>query len=142
LQTVAEKKIDLSEAERLSAQAVAGVQGIYHTFTRTQILSGNLPDWEWTQSVSNGFHPRLSGEVMVFEEPNWYFGTGTGTGHNSPWVYDTHVPLVIRGVGIQPGRYMRRVTTMDLAPTLSQLLGIEYPSGCMGKPLAEAISKH
>jgi hypothetical protein len=35
----------------------------------------------------------------------------------------------------------RHVETVDIAPTLALLLGTKLPSGSVGKPLTEAISK-
>jgi hypothetical protein len=139
---IEEKRLQAAEVERVAAQAAAQVEGVYTTLTRTQFLDGRLPGWEWVRLAVNGFHPRLSGDIMVYPAPNWIIGMASGTTHGSAWAYDTHVPLVLRGAGITPGRFLRRVTTMDIAPTLSQILGIGYPSGCMGRPLVEALGSH
>ena len=94
------------------------------------------------QGVMNGFHPRRSGDVLIIQDPGWAWTTSTtSTNHNAPWAYDTHVPLLLWGPGIQGGCFHRRVTTMDIAPTLSQVLGIGYPSGSLGSPLYEALDR-
>jgi hypothetical protein len=33
----------------------------------------------------------------------------------------------------------REIATVDVAPTLSAILGITYPSGSIGKPLVEVL---
>lgn len=140
--TIAAKGISLEYAERLAASAAASFPGVHSAFTRGQILEGRLPSWEWVAWVANGFHPRRSGDVLVVQDPGWAWTTSTtATNHNAPWAYDTHVPLLLWGPGIQSGRFHRRVTTMDIAPTLSQVLGIGYPSGCLGSPLYEALDR-
>ena len=59
------------------------------------------------------------------------------TTHGSPWRYDTYVPLIFAGAGIPAQRIERTVHTVDVAPTLSLLVGTKPPSGSDGKPLTE-----
>ena len=44
--------------------------------------------------------------------------------HGQPSDLDTHVPLILWGRGIQHGTYDKRANTVDIAPTLAQLLGL------------------
>ena len=60
--------------------------------------------------------------------------------HGSPWAYDTHVPIIFSGKGINPGTVDRRVHPIDVAPTLSALLNIHPPAAAQGTPLAEVIA--
>jgi hypothetical protein len=138
---LAEKKIPLAEAEKLAAGALQAVDGIFQTFTRTQVIEGNLPRTELSTMLTNGFNRELGGDVVFFIKPGYYIGGGTGTGHGSSWKYDSHVPILMRGPGITRGRFTRTVATADIASTLSILLGIEVPSGSIGHPLYEAIDK-
>jgi arylsulfatase A-like enzyme len=54
-------------------------------------------------------------------------------------VYDTYVPIMFAGWSISAARVQQRVETVDIAPTLSLLLGTKLPSGSVGKPLIEAF---
>jgi arylsulfatase A-like enzyme len=63
----------------------------------------------------------------------------SGTTHGTPYSYDTHIPLVLLGPGIRPGRYHKAVALNDLAPTLATLLEVETPSGSVGRVLQEAL---
>jgi arylsulfatase A-like enzyme len=130
-----EKGITQSTLETAAAQAAEAIPGVFAAFTRTQIVNGQLPNWDVMSEVSNGFGIDRGGDVMVFEAPGAYFGGGGGTGHGSLWAYDTHVPILIHAAGIKPGRYSETVHTSDIASTLSHLLGIEYPTGNVGHPL-------
>jgi arylsulfatase A-like enzyme len=60
--------------------------------------------------------------------------------HGSPWAYDTHVPVILAGPGIPPGRIARRVETVDLAPTIAAYLGTGLPSGTRGRLLVEVLT--
>ncbi len=59
----------------------------------------------------------------------------TGTSHGSPYYYDRHVPLVFYGAGVEPGVSADRVRTVDLAPTLATLAGVEAPPDLDGRSL-------
>ena len=75
---------------------------------------------------------------MNLFDPYWMAST-SGTTHGTPFSYDTHIPLVLMGPGIRPGRYDRNVLLNDLAPTLATLLDVETPSGSSGQVLTEIL---
>ena len=62
-------------------------------------------------------------EAVITLSPLSTWG-GNVASHGSPRDYDSHVPLVFAGFGTAPGRYTGFVRTVDLAPTLAQLLGV------------------
>jgi predicted AlkP superfamily pyrophosphatase or phosphodiesterase len=138
--TIREKGLKIEDVEHAAANAAMDADGVFAAFTRTQILSNGLPQWDWTKLVLNGYHPRLGGDVLILEATGVLFGSGTGTNHGSAWAYDSHVPLLLRGPGIGKGVFGRRVHTADIASTLCHILGIEYPTGNVGEPLFEAIA--
>jgi arylsulfatase A-like enzyme len=82
-----------------------------------------------------------SGDVVILAEPYKYLGETITATHGSPYTYDTHVPLIIMGAGVTPGRYLEAATPADIAPTLSALLHITAPSNAVGRVLIEAIRK-
>lgn len=137
---IASKGLSLNDVSKVAAEAAAKAPGVFTAFTRDQLMNNQLPTWPWTQRVLNGFHPFLGGDLMVIESPGTLFGEGTGTSHGSPWAYDTHVPILFRVGGQKPQKVSRTVYTYDIASTVSQLLGIEYPSGNVGHPLVEVLS--
>jgi arylsulfatase A-like enzyme len=125
-------------AEDLAAAAVGRLPGIYAAYGRTRILEGRLPRTDVGDRIERSFHPKLSGDVVLVSDPFWVPGTLIGTTHGSPYAYDTRVPLLLAGPGIRPGRHAARVSTLDLAPTLADLLGVLPPAGSEGRVLAEA----
>ena len=92
------------------------------------------------QQVQRTFHPRRSGDVLFVLAPYCVPGS-KGTTHGSPWHYDTHVPLLLLGCGIQQGRYGREVSPACLASTVAELLGVNHPSANAERPLAEALAR-
>ena len=61
--------------------------------------------------------------------------------HGSPWAYDTYVPIFFAGHNVRAQKVDRRVSPTDIAPTLSNYLGIKYPSGNIGDPLNEVTTE-
>lgn len=50
-----------------------------------------------------------------------------------------HVPLVVAGPGVVPGRHAEATGLIDLAPTLLELAGFEVPTELEGRSLAELL---
>ena len=127
-----------NEVERVTAEGAEGVPSVWRAYTRAQLLEGRVPPDPWSRRVLASFDRERSGDVDILLDPYWMAATG-GTTHGTPFSYDTHIPLVIMGPGIRPGRYDRPVLLNDLAPTLATLLSVETPSGASGQPLAEIL---
>jgi predicted AlkP superfamily pyrophosphatase or phosphodiesterase len=139
LQTIDAKKVSYTRAEDVAADFLRQQPGIYAVYTRSQLLGGRMLDHDIAQRIGRSFHPKVSGDLIVVSDPYWVPGRTTGTTHGTPYAYDTSVPLLLAGAGIKPGRYTQRVSTLDIAPTLSDLLGILQPSGCEGHVLSQAL---
>jgi len=91
-------------------------------------------------SVRRGFHTKRSGDLAVVLESGWTAGSNTfGTTHSSPYTYDTHVPILFYGYGIKSGSSVQYHAITDIAPTVSVLLKIKFPSGSTGNPIAEVF---
>ena len=140
--TVALKRdgVERSEAERAACEGALTVPGISRCFTRAQLEAGNVPASDAiARRVLHGFSQRRSGDLVVLYEPFKYLGDAIPATHGSPYSYDTHVPLVIMGAGLTPGRYDQASTPADLAPTLAALLRVQPPSSATGRVLLEAL---
>jgi hypothetical protein len=59
--------------------------------------------------------------------------------HGSPWRYDRPVPIAFAGNRIKGMRINRPVTSYGIAVTLSNVLGLEAPSGAIGELPAEVM---
>ncbi|MFK5974246.1 MAG: alkaline phosphatase family protein [Flavobacteriaceae bacterium] len=98
---------------------------------------------EYTKGIpyilQNGYHQKRSGDILLVLKPGYINYPITGSTHGSPQIYDTHVPLLFYGKGIKKGHTVRRTEISDIAPTIASLLGIAFPSGTTGSPIAEVI---
>ncbi|MEZ5019858.1 MAG: alkaline phosphatase family protein [Bacteroidales bacterium] len=89
------------------------------------------------RKMSNNYSQQRSGDVMVAFNPGWVEKTDNVTGHNSPWEYDSHVPLIWYGWTASKASVTRSVSTRDIATTLSVLCKVPLPSASSGDPLHE-----
>ena len=131
--------------EEFSQVVIAGAltfPGVARAFSRIQLMRGatSITD-PIERRVLHGFYPARSGDVVIVPEPFKYLGDTITATHGSAYSYDTHVPTIIMGPGINAGRYLEPATPADIAPTLSALLRITPPTNATGRVLIEAIRK-
>jgi len=87
----------------------------------------------------DGHQPGISGDVVFVLKPGWLTYGRTGTTHGSPFAYDTHVPCLFYGAGVNNGSTFETTRIRDIAPTISAILKIPYPNGTTGSPISEVI---
>ncbi len=86
------------------------------------------------------FHQKRSGDVIFWLVPQTRGNTGSGgTGHGTPWSYDTHAPLIFYGDGVPAGESMDRVYVSDIASTIAVFLNSPFPSGNIGNPFNDRM---
>lgn len=130
--------IHARDVEDFIARHIINKKDIGKVFTRETLTKSSFTDGDG-KLVQNGFHMRLSGDVVFVLTPGFIDYGQTGSTHGSPQSYDTHVPLLFYGYGIKPGKSANKVEIVDIAPTLSTILKIAFPNGCTGNPIKEAL---
>ena len=130
--------LDLADVQAEIAQEYLGYDGIDKVYTADQMWNN-----EYTRGIpyilQNGYNQKRSGDVLLVLKPGFISYNTTGSTHGSPQIYDTHAPLLFYGKGIKPGSTIKRTEIPDIAPTISALLGISYPSGTTGTPIIEVL---
>ncbi|MFI5136383.1 MAG: alkaline phosphatase PafA [Sphingobacteriales bacterium] len=102
---------------------------------------------ELRNRIVNGYSIEHSGEIQIILKPGWFTGHGsadggpTGTTHGTWNPYDSHIPLVFMGWGVQHGSLTRETHMTDIAATVAALLHIQAPNGSIGKPISEVLIK-
>ena len=98
-------------------------------FTSDELRAGNGAGREHFEKQRRSFHPERSADLTMQLKPYYLVSEWPrGTTHGSPYAYDTHVPLIFWGARIPPQRLDSPHRTVDLAPTLAHLLGLELPA--------------
>jgi len=134
--------VDVEEFSQVVVRAALSVPGIARCFSRLQLLRGATSVTDPIERRAlHGFYPSRSGDVVMVAEPYKYIAETITATHGSPYSYDTHVPTIIMGAGVNAGRYLEPATPADIAPTLSAILRITAPSNSTGRVLVEALRK-
>jgi predicted AlkP superfamily pyrophosphatase or phosphodiesterase len=132
-----EKKLNIVDLRKKVALFISdNFNFVQLVFTKDD-FSGEIPNRNVTNSLLNGFNPARSGDIL-FELNSLSSFELTGmdrTTHGTQFAYDTHVPLLFYGWGISSQEINDPVYTVDIAPTIANLLKITEPSGCIGKPI-------
>ncbi len=128
--------LTLEHVEQRIADFLLNQDMINKAFTRTQLEQTHFTNG-LASAIQQGFHHKRSGDVIFVLDPG-VIGSSfrTGSTHRSGYNYDTHVPSIFYGTGIRHGQTTQRSEIVDIAPTISALLGIQFPNGATGKPLS------
>ncbi|PZX63578.1 alkaline phosphatase PafA [Hydrotalea sandarakina] len=90
------------------------------------------------EMIVNGYTPKRSGDLQIIMKSGVMDAGKTGMSHGVAYTYDTHIPLLFYGWGIQKGHLNRTTYMTDISATIAALLKIQMPSGCIGQPITEA----
>ena len=104
-------------------------------WTRDELLGSDNRN-QYAGAWRRSFHPERSSDLLLQLAPG-VVSYAEGTGHGTPYEYDQHIPLVIRGPGWS-GVDEQRVGAIDLAPTIAAMVGVPIAEGVDGKPLSPA----
>jgi len=134
---IEDARLSLEEVQKKVARFLVQFTGVaaaypYSAFEANDFGNGNL------KRIINNFNPQRSGDVIITLNPGWVEQEGDYvTNHNSPYEYDSHVPLIWYGWTVNRSTVTRLVNMTDIAATLSSLCKVPYPNACTGEPLFE-----
>ncbi|HSG65744.1 MAG TPA: alkaline phosphatase family protein [Gammaproteobacteria bacterium] len=135
----------VTEAEQdLLARAVAARLEqhpfVVAAYTHAELRAGTGGDSPWFDLAARSFYPDWSPDVVVVARENYLITEEADRAvHGSPYAYDSQVPLIFMGPGITAGERDEPVRTVDVAPTLASLLGVEPPADLDGRDLSPSL---
>jgi arylsulfatase A-like enzyme len=112
--------------------------GILQVVETRKAATASLPQ-SLRERIVNGYSSQRSGDLFIVTKPGYMDGYATGTTHGTLYNNDAHIPLLWYGNGIKKGQINSVNYMTDIAPTISTLLGIQMPSGSIGKPIIEVL---
>jgi predicted AlkP superfamily pyrophosphatase or phosphodiesterase len=111
-------------------------------FTRDDLASGGDNTHPFINLYRNNYFPDRSPDIMLrYREYRIISDEPQGTSHGTPYTYDRHVPLIFYGAGIKAGLDTLRAESVDVTPTLSELIGIAPPADIDGKSLLTRLKR-
>jgi predicted AlkP superfamily pyrophosphatase or phosphodiesterase len=109
-------------------------------YSRSQILAASIPSappetWTIVQRIRASFDPVRGGDFYVALKPRITPipdpTNGTVATHGSVWDYDRRVPILFWRKGMKQFEQPLSVMTVDIAPSLAALIGLNIPKGAM-----------
>jgi len=132
--------VDLIIATELINNFLMSEEGIANGYTESALRQASFTEGGLRGMVMRGYNAKRSGDIAYVLQPGWMeWDRSQGSTHGSPYSYDTHVPMLFYGFGVKQGSSVRYHPITDIAPTLSVLLQIKFPSGCTGQPIDELL---
>ncbi|MGB5430707.1 alkaline phosphatase PafA [Eudoraea sp.] len=141
---IKQKKLSLRAVQQEAADFLITLEEITGALIASDLQSQSY-SYGMNQMIQNGYHSKRSGDVILIFKPGFVPNLDPritmqnikGTTHGSGYAYDTHVPMLWFGNSIPKGKSVRKVSVIDIAPSIAQILNISYPSGATGEPLTE-----
>ena len=85
------------------------------------------------------FGPGTNVELVATLDQGSLWSSILVASHGSPYDTDSHVPVIFYGPGFNAGKFSDFVRTVDIAPTLAQLLKLKPSERLDGVPLRRAL---
>ncbi len=140
---IKEKGLDLAEVQIAISKELMSVKGIALAVSSESLRANDLPDTYLFRKALKNFNYKRSGDILILLSPQYFFNDFDGeivaANHGGPWMYDSYVPVVFAGWGIQGKTVTRRIEPKDIAITLSNILQTKPPSGADGEVLIEVL---
>lgn len=128
---VAEKNLDAEVVLASVLEILESTPGVKKVWTLAEL--DNSSD-EIARLLRNSVVPGVSGDLFLQLYPDCIIGD-EGTTHGSVYAQDRSVPVIFYGAGVSAGVDPTPAHSIDLAPTLGDLLGVEIPAGLDGRVL-------
>ena len=133
--------IDPQAVRAAAAAALRGLPFVADAFTYEELAGETGGGWRpYLDRYRLGFVAGRSPDVQLLARPGWLVNTRPrGTSHGTPYAYDSDVPIIFFGAGIRAGWRFEPARTVDVAPTIAGLLGIDPPAEVDGRSLAALL---
>jgi predicted AlkP superfamily pyrophosphatase or phosphodiesterase len=138
-EVIDEQGTTLEEVSLAAERLIAECPGVERVFVAEELLAEAPPADELELLHRRNFYPGRSPDLLVQFEAWSVPRTTATTTHGSPYSYDTHVPWLVRLPTPHPTEIPDRVLTIDVAPTLAALLGIEMGDQVEGRDLSHLV---
>lgn len=133
---IQEKKLDNEVVEKSFARYLRVTFPEIQTILTRSFLETQTATRNPISFLINGWHPSLSGDVVFNLRPGYLNNLlERGTTHGSSYNYDTHIPLIFYGWNIPNQEINDPVWIVDIASTIANILKINEPNACIGKPI-------
>ncbi|WP_404985390.1 alkaline phosphatase PafA [Chryseobacterium sp. M5] len=138
---MADNNIELEDIKEFAIHELEKDPTVLYAVSTTEVQEATIPE-PIKQRIINGINRQRSGDIQLISHDSMLPPySKTGTTHSVWNSYDAHIPLIFMGWGIKHGESNKQYHMTDIAPTVSALLHIQFPSGNVGNPITEVIGR-
>lgn len=135
---IKKENLDIEKIQIQIAEFLLQLEDVQNVYTRTQLQNTTFNSGI-AALIQKGFNLKRSGDVCYTLNPSVIAYSKTGSSHGSGFAYDTHVPLLFYGVGVNKGATYQKTLVVDIAPTLASILQIASPNSATGNVISEVV---
>ncbi|AZB28529.1 alkaline phosphatase PafA [Chryseobacterium balustinum] len=136
-----DNKLELEDVKEFAIHELEKDPTVLYAVSTTEVQEATIPE-PIKQRIINGINRQRSGDIQLISHDSMLPPySKTGTTHSVWNSYDAHIPLIFMGWGIKHGESNKQYHMTDIAPTVSALLHIQFPSGNVGNPITEVLGK-
>ncbi|QCX52809.1 alkaline phosphatase PafA [Elizabethkingia sp. JS20170427COW] len=138
---IKEKDLSYGDVMDMALEYLRDRSDILYASDMEELTETSIPEPIKTRAI-NGYNWKRSGDIQYIPKDGYISSYAKkGTTHGAWNSYDSHIPLIFMGWGIQKGESNKAYHMTDIAPTVSALLKIQFPSGAIGQPITEVLGK-
>ena len=138
---MADNKLEFEDIKEFAIHELEKDPTVLYAVSTTEVQEATIPE-PIKQRIINGINRQRSGDIQLISHDSMLPPySKTGTTHSVWNSYDAHIPLIFMGWGIKHGESNKQYHMTDIAPTVSALLHIQFPSGNVGNPITEVLGK-
>jgi hypothetical protein len=136
---IEEKNLKLNELQELVANFMLDFEGVQSASPTQKILNANISGNTETSRMRNSMHKSTVGDVVFNLMPGWLEldEKMNPVGESNSII--NYSPVCFLGWKMKPQVIKTAYLMTDIAPTISEILGIQFPNACLGKPIIEAL---
>ena len=127
--------VNISDVYKLIEKYLLKVDGISEIISKQDILKNQKNNNKIISRIKNMVHPENSPDFFVILKRGYLYRSPHGTSHGTPYDYDTHVPLIFSKIDFKREINNSKRETVDIAPSIANLLGVDIPTYCDGKSI-------
>jgi predicted AlkP superfamily pyrophosphatase or phosphodiesterase len=139
---ILQKNMSIAQVEQICVEYLRQTEGTHDVIIASELQTQDFSFPNFKHLYQNGFYHKRSPNIYIMPSSGWledWYIKG-GTGHGSPYNYDTQVPLLMYGYKVPKGKStISRLSITDIAPTICSFLNIQNPSGAIGNPIKEVL---
>ena len=135
--TLDEKSLSSKQVEDEVKAALEEQHGVFYVATKSDLKAGIYPPGALGDQLKKQYIADKSGDLILLPRPFYMEKDDNLVTHMTGFSYDKTVPLILFGSAFKSGVYAEPAKVIDLAPTLSFLMGIVPPATSEGRVLSE-----